>query len=713
MESNPNVINSNIEIDEFAEYKKNIPELKTLDELGNQFNLIHKINTDKNVKFVGKKRKNISSKSEIQKVIDTARSKAPSNDLIAPILQSLKYDLSAPGTDVIAELAKIRYKLKRIGFGREICNTGFKAYKFVKDRIRDSAFITNDLFNYVAILYENISEEEKKMIESINSVYVCNLSDLVLDDKNILQEFFYEDSLPDISMWGNIDANMPNPYVVSNWGLKRKKEFFYKGKYYIFFVDYYKNKPIGLIALKEQWKETPIVIKVDNKDITTTQYSLELARGFKLFHFSKELKNGIKKIGKKTGLYVIGANLTPTNIAAKTLTLDTSLELGYVITAEISKAILLKTIGEENVPAIVCNMENLIGLIEMTTLVGFLSGKDVGQIIKDFKIYHTTFSAYRKLYFKLLSIISKFYDWFVDKVNYDKISALKKKMDETILYWEEITTTNVENSLRNWVIKLLTCNGNYKMENEINMITNFVSNLTELKSMLLKARTVFSKILDFTISAETIENQLRALAVGFRRFLIDGSIPCFTITRTSYAFLGNTIGNNTIEELVNELQKIRMNAYKSSSIVVRSKLEKIRQNMLSDFVNLENIAANLTDEQKQKIYAKDKIIPEGINAAMDMNMSESEMNEHNSIMSDIFSIYNVWSEIAGKEKQPRVRIFKKSLGRKKDGTENKVDIQINIEENGEIKESEGANGIVKHYNLRSKGKVVDEDLIME
>lgn len=710
MESNSKIQSIDLEIDE---YKTNLPAPKTLNEIGNKFNLIHKINTDKNVKFVGKKRKTINSKSEIQKVIDTVRSKAPSNDLIAPILQSLKYDLNVPGTSVITELAKIRYKLKKIGFGKEICNTSFKIYRFINDKIDKYGFITNDLFHYVAMLYSKLTEKEREMIEAINSVYVCNSNDLFLDDKTILQEFFYEECIPEISIWGNIEENMPNPYTISIDGTSTKTEIFYKGQNYLFFADRYKGKPIGIMALKGLWKEEPMTIRVDDKDVQMKKYSLSLPNGFRLFHFSKELKNGIKKLGKKSGLFVIGANLTPTNVAAKTLLLDTNLDANYVIEAEISKAILLKSIGAKIVPSFACNMENLIGLIELSTLTGFLDGKDVGDIISEFKIYHTTFSAYRKLYFKLLSIISKLFDWFVDKVSYDKISLLKKKMDDAIIYWEEITTSNVENNLKTWVIKLLTCKDNYKLENETNMITNFFANLGELKLMLLKTRTVFSKILDFTISAETIENQLRALAVGFRRFFIDGSIPCFTITRTSYAFLGNTIGNNSIEELVDELKKMRTNAYKSSSLIVRAQLERIRNSMLRDFANLEQITENMTSEEKQRVYAKDSVIPEGINKAVTLNMSENEMTEHNNIMSDIFSIHNVWSQIAKKPRRDRVRKFKKSLGKNRDGTEKIAEISVDIKENGEIKEAEGANGIVSHYNLRSKSKKLqDEDIMM-
>ena len=90
------------------------------------------------------------------------------------------------------------------------------------------------------------------------------------------------------------------------------------------------------------------------------------------------------------------------------------------------------------------------------------------------------------------------------------------------------------------------------------------------------------------------------------------------------------------------------------------------------------------------------------------------MTEHNNIMSDIFSIHNVWSKIAKKPRRDRVRKFKKSLGKNRDGTEKIAEISVDIKENGEIKEAEGANGIVSHYNLRSKSKKIqDEDLMME
>ena len=59
--------------------------------------------------------------------------------------------------------------------------------------------------------------------------------------------------------------------------------------------------------------------------------------------------------------------------------------------------------------------------------------------------------------------------------------------------------------------------------------------------------------------------------------------------------------------------------------------------MLKGFANLESITENMTKDEKKRIYAKDKIIPEGMDDYINMNLSENETFEHSGIISDIFS----------------------------------------------------------------------------
>ena len=698
------------------------PETLTLTQIQEKYDALNTSETNKTVKFLGKKKKRQTSKSEIQKMIDTVRKKATTDEMIKPVLQSLKYDLEAAGTDVLAELSRLRFKLKKLGLGKELCTGQLKTFLLASQSIGDNgAFVTDDLFFYVVLLYEKLNLESRKMIDSIESVYICNSSELFLNEKNELQEFFYEDTIPDASACGNLSTSLGNSIKVSikpQEGMRMPGVLNYKGKTYLYesVNNHVTNKPMFLMAEQSFWKINKVQQNIDNQLVTFEQYDLNIP-AFKLFHISKELKSGVKRVGKKKGLFIIGSKITPTNVATKNLLLDCDASFEYLVTGTINKSYVLNFISNKNkitVPDFLCNMENLLILIELTTLSGFMYGVDMSNILANYKQYYTAFTLYRKLYTKIMSVICNYFDWFIEKVNYDKIIELKRKIDDTLSFWEEIGTTNVENYLREWVTKLLTCDGAYALESQDNLILNFFTNLNELRSMLLKTRTIFTKIIDFSVDAEVIESHLRALAVGYRRFMMNGSLKCFTIIRTTYAFMGNTIGNSTLADLVDELNKMKVETYKSSTLLAKSELENIRNEMAIDFANLMKVTEGLDPKQKTIAFANDTIIPAKLDEALEINMATKNLDEINNVMSEIFNIYNTWSTAAGKEKKPKkIKIFKKSLGRKKRGDSDQEETTYNLKDTGIIKSENGATEIVDFVrNNLQRGKIKSNDAML-
>lgn len=673
---------------------KDLSDIPTLDKIQEKYDSLITSEAKKTINILGKKTKRQSSKSEIQKMIDTVRKKSQSDEMIKPVLQSLKYDLKAAGTDVVAELARLRFKLKKLGLGKELCEGQLKTFTLASYKIADNgAFITNDLFFYVMLLYERLEKESRNMIDSIEEIYVCNTSELFLNGKDELQEFFYEDSIPDVSMCGNLNT-VTNDSITISIDTKKDKKFpgmlTYKGNTYLYEMVYRNNKPAFIMANKKYWTITPI-------DKDNYKYEIEI-RNFKLFHISKELKSGIKRVGKKKGLFVIGSKLIPTDIAVKNLLLNCDASFEYLITAKLNKIDILNSFKGKKVPSFICNMENLLQLTEMIIISAFLNNIDISDILENYKKYNSVFTMYRKLYMKLMSVICKYFDWFIEKVNYDRILELKKHVDNTLSYWEEISTANVESYLKEWAIKILKCNNNYSMDDENNLIMNFFSHLNELKVMLLKTRNVLLKITDFSIDADVIEPHLRALAVGYRNYMMDGPIKCFTIIRTAYAFMGNTIGNNTINELVVELNRIKAETYKSSALLIQSKLSNIRADMALNYDNLKKLTEGLPQKEKQDFYAKDTIIPDRFQEYAEMNMSEKQIRANENLASDILNIYNAWCDIAGKQKKPKRRTLKKIKRKKReDGMieEEKEEITFEIKDKGDIKQDQIENGIAK------------------
>lgn len=671
-----------------------ISTIPTLDTIKDKYDSLIVSEAKKTINVLGKKTKRQSTKSDIQKMIDTVRKKAQTNEMIKPVLQSLKYDLKAAGADVVAEIARLRFKLKKIGLGKELCEGQLKTFTLASYKIANNgAFVTNDLFFYVMLLYERLEKESRSMIDSIEEIYVCNTSELFLNGKDELQEFFYEDSIPDVSMCGNLNT-VTNDSITISIDSKKDKKFpgmlTYKGNTYLYEMVYRNNKPAFIMANKKYWTITPI-----DKD----NYKYEIViKNFKLFHVSKELKSGIKRVGKKKGLFVIGSKLIPTDIAVKNLLLNCDASFEYLITAKLNKIDILNSFKEKKVPSFICNMENLLQLTEMIIISAFMNNIDISDILENYKKYNSVFTLYRKLYMKLMSVICKYFDWFIEKVNYDRILELKKHVDNTLSYWEEISTANVESYLKEWAIKILKCNNNYSMDDENNLILNFFSHLNELKVMLLKTRNVLLKITDFSIDADVIEPHLRALAVGYRNYMMDGPIKCFTIIRTAYAFMGNTIGNNTINELVVELNRIKAETYKSSALLIQSKLSNIRADMALNYDNLKKLTEGLPKKEKQDFYAKDTIIPDKFQEYAEMNMSEKQIKANENLASDILNIYNAWCDIAGKQKTPKRRTLKKIKRKKReDGLieEEKEEITFEIKDKGDIKQDQIENGIAK------------------
>lgn len=672
-----------------------ISTIPTLDTIQDKYDSLIVSEAKKTINFLGKKTKRQSMKSDIQKMIDTVRKKAQTDEMIKPVLQSLKYDLKAAGADVVAEIARLRFKLKKIGLGKELCEGQLKTFTLASYKIKNNgAFITNDLFFYVMLLYERLTKESRNMIDSIEEIYVCNTSELFLNGKDELQEFFYEDSIPDISMCGNLNTVTGDSITIS-LDSKKDKEFpgmlTYKGNTYLYELVYRNGKPAFIMANKKYWTITPI-------DKDNYKYEIEI-KNFKLFHISKELKSGIKRVGKKKGLFVIGTKLIPTDVAVKNLLLNCDTSFEYLITAKLNKIDILNSFKEKTtVPNFICNMENLLQLTEIIIISAFMNNIDISDILENYKKYNSAFTLYKKLYMKLMSVICKYFDWFIEKVNYDRIIELKKHVDNTLSYWEEISTANVETRLKEWAIKILTCNNKFSLEEEDNMILNFFSNLNELKVMLLKTRNVLLKIVDFSIEAEAIEPHLRSLAVGYRKYMMNGDVKCFTIIRTPYAFMGNTIGNNTIEDLVEELNKIKVEAYRSSNLLLQSKLRNIRTDMALDYDNLKKLTENSTPEQKKDLYSRDTIIPAGFQEYAEMNISEKEIRDNEDLASDIINIYNAWSDIAGKQRREKKRTIKRLKKIKKgNGVVEKEEEEITyeIKDKGDIRQDQIENGIAK------------------
>lgn len=670
-----------------------ISTIPTLDTIQDKYDSLIESEAKKTINFLGKKTKRQSTKSDIQKMIDTVRKKAQTDEMIKPILQSLKYDLKAAGADVVAEIARLRFKLKKLGLGKELCEGQLKTFTLATYKIADNgAFITNDLFFYVMLLYERLEKESRNMIDSIEEIYVCNTSELFLNGKDELQEFFYEDSIPDVSMCGNLNTVTGDSITISIDSKKDKRfpgKLTYKGNTYFYDMVYRDNKPAFIMANKKYWAITVI-------DKSNYKYDINI-NNFKLFHISKELKSGIKRVGKKKGLFVIGSKLIPTDVAVKNLLLNCDASFEYLITTKLNKIDILNLFKEKRaVPSFICNMENLLQLTEIIIVSAFMNNIDISDILENYKKYNSAFTLYRKLYTKLMSVICKYFDWFIEKVNYDRILELKKHVDNTLSYWEEISKANVETRLKEWAIKILTCNNNFSLEDKDNMILNFFSNLNELKIMLLKTRSVLLKIGDFSIDAEAIEPHLRALAVGYRKFMMNGDVKCFTIIRTPYAFMGNTIGNNTIADLVAELNRIKVETYRSSNLLLQSKLRNIRTDMALDYANLKKLTENETPNKKKELYERDTIIPERFLEYANMNISEKEIRANEDLASDIINIYNAWSDIAGKERKPKRRTFKKIKRiKKEDGTVEKEEEEITyeIKDKGDIKHDQVENGI--------------------
>ena len=689
-----------------------ISTIPTLDTIKDKYDSLIVSEAKKTINILGKKTKRQSTKSDIQKMIDTVRKKAQTNEMIKPVLQSLKYDLKAAGADVVAEIARLRFKLKKIGLGKELCEGQLKTFTLASYKIANNgAFVTNDLFFYVMLLYERLEKESRSMIDSIEEIYVCNTSELFLNGKDELQEFFYEDSIPDVSMCGNLNTVTSNSITISIDSKKDKKfpgMLTYKGNTYLYEMVYRNNKPAFIMANKKYWTITPI-------DKDNYKYEIEI-KNFKLFHVSKELKSGIKRVGKKKGLFVIGSKLIPTDITVKNLLLNCDASFEYLITAKLNKIDILNSFKEKKVPSFICNMENLLQLTEMIIISAFMNNIDISDILENYKKYNSVFTLYRKLYMKLMSVICKYFDWFIEKVNYDRILELKKHVDNTLSYWEEISTANVESYLKEWAIKILKCNNNYSMDDENNLILNFFSHLNELKVMLLKTRNVLLKITDFSIDADVIEPHLRALAVGYRNYMMDGPIKCFTIIRTAYAFMGNTIGNNTINELVVELNRIKAETYKSSALLIQSKLSNIRADMALNYDNLKKLTEGLPQKEKQNFYAKDTIIPDKFQEYAEMNMSEKQIKANENLASDILNIYNAWCDIAGKQKTPKRRTLKKIKRKKReDGLieEEKEEITFEIKDKGDIKQDQIENGIAKIVEKKKRRGVSNNNSNME
>ena len=691
----------------------NVSNITKLNQIQEKYNALSVEGANKTINLLGKKTKRQTYKSEIQKMMDTVRKKAQTDEMIKPVLESLKYNLKSAGADVLAELTRLRFKIKKLGLGKELCEGKLSTFVVSPSKFGNKgAFITNDLFYYVVFLYERLAMEHRKLIDSIENVYVCNTSELFLNEKQELQEFFYEDSLQEASACGylnNINTEFIEVTIDTRKGDKDPGKLTYKGQTYMYEMVYRDNKPAFIMANKKYWTITVI-------DKSNYKYDINI-NNFKLFHISKELKSGIKRVGKKKGLFVIGSSITPTDVASKNLLLNCDASFECMIKAALNKSDLLNLITEEKkVPSFVCNMENILILIELITLAGFLSNKNISDILEEYKKYRATFALYKKLYTKLMSVICKYFDWFIEKVNYDRILELKKHVDDTLSFWEEIGTTGVESYLREWILMLLTCNGAYTLEEDDNLILNFFSNLNELRSMLLKTKTVLVKIIDLSIKAEVIEPQLRALAVGYRRFMLNGSIKCFTMIRTVYAFMGNTIGNDTIEDLVKELNKMKVEAYRSSAVLLTSKLENIRNEMASDFTSLMNLTYGLDDNTKKNFFARDKKIKKKFIKVSEMNMSLPEIKANEHLLSDIYGIYNQWAKIVGQQetrnKNIKVRKFK-TIGNKRELVNEEMTYKI--KENGAIKENDGPNGIVNftQKNIEKEDEPNAEDVVVE
>lgn len=705
MERNPEVEVGNV---------SNIPSLKQIQE---QYDVLRTEGANKTINLLGKKTKRQASKSEIQKMIDTVRKKAQTDELIKPVLESLKYNLKATGVDVLAELARLRFKIKKLGLGKEVCEGKLSTFVVSSSKFeKPGAFITNDLFYYVVFLYEKLDINHRKLIDSIENVYVCNTSELFISEKNELQEFFYEDSIQDASACGylnNIKSEFIGVEINTKKGGKKPGLLTYKGQTFLYEMVPFEEKPVFTIANQKYWKINKLEGEGDHYE-----YILKIPK-FQLFHISKELKTGIKRVGKKKGLFVIGSNITPTDVASKNLLLNCAGSFECMIKATLNKSELLNLIAEgKKVPSFVCNMENILILIELITLAGFLSDKNISDILEDYKKYRTTFALYKKLYTKLMSIICKYFDWFIEKVNYDRIIELKRHLDDTLSFWEEIGTTGVESYLRDWIIMLLTCNGNYELENDNNnnLILNFFSNLNELRSMLLKTKTALVKIIDLSIKAEEIEPQLRALAVGYRKFMLNGPIKCFTMIRSVYAFMGNTVGNDTIDDLVKELNKMKVELHRSSAILLTTKLERIRNEMATNFTSLMELTVGYDDATKKQFFIRDKKIKKKFLKVVNMNLSLTEIKANERLLSDIYGIYNQWAKIVGqattRNKKIKIRKFK-TIGNKREPVNE--EITYTIKEIGNIKENEGPNGIINytHQNIDKEDEPNDEDIVGE
>jgi hypothetical protein len=409
-------------------------------------------------------------------------------------------------------------------------------------------FLTSDYLhlNYLAMV-EATNIGFQQFVE-LDSIYVASKEAMLLNDNTSkFTEFYYEDL--------NSNVSSPNWFFTGNVAdpvFSARSNFFINGVAYNRFT-----------------------ITKDGKEAicyTTENYSQDNAlrslNNMKKMYDKKELKLGMRLLSKSKGAYYSQMNLIPTVFCPSTLKFpeNKTLNFGSVINYNVLPDKLLNVLNtDQALGAILTTLQPLLNLIAIDQLPSLLEFLSVVKIVfnsrfpinnqnaewawlSDAVTFYNNNSGPLNDLVKLYRLFEKsvlsFLDVFDTGISIDKMNNVLKYANDYVNDYDLLMQGDVEAVLTYFGVERLPMCRKYGTINS--------------KEFAVMIRRIASTILNPTVG--TIENlvvEIRSLGLALFDLLKLNAQPCLNKLRSPSSFLGNVLGGENYNFLVENLRTLR------------------------------------------------------------------------------------------------------------------------------------------------------------
>lgn len=493
---------------------------------------------------------------------------------------------------LIKSLVSSQTEIQKIGFPRILAKPFLRFHRVSSIR---TSFITNSSLYWQLQGASKWNEDLNFLTRFlVKNIYICSgETPIVIRDNVELAEFnVLDQSLNYAIVYVNKGVNF-NVNNINQFEFIRSGPIAFRGEQ----LNQYIVKIIG----------GNMVFLVVSKGEMTREQLLDAASRAVIVHEKQGLKSGLKVINKGAGTYYFQKALELTNFGNGTLVIsedqDYLLLMEYQVELEeVFLALLSEATREARFNSFKDTIlwENFPEYLDFFMLLCKYLNADM-ELIESITEKKHSILAIRNHYLRAKGIFLKFLDSFPKNVNIDRMKSIIDAINEFMIDEDELTA---DRDYYNSVVETIS---NLRLPYILNSFN------TDMVIKLKTIREVCSSLLNKNVGIDDVVLQLRACACDIFNLSLMGDNICFAFIRSFYSFLGNTFGDETLDNLRASLANIRerlanneerrrevLRDYKAG---ISNKLRTFMQTLQNQLINNPNLKQNLNIPQLAQYVA--------------------------------------------------------------------------------------------------------------